>query len=329
MKLGYLNRGGLPRWVHAGCAWTALVLCSEAWASPRVLPPGSFVRVPVPTIESLCRHAASDPVVMRRYQRFFRRSNKEVLALFRSLRLSRLGKPRIARVFFMRPGEIIRSRVRLLRRGLLVFAHTDGDPVLIAACGNPVMVLSPPMQKIALGPAAAVPEYSPWEPLPPAPEYLDRPVAAASLVASTVPLGLVPPEEMPPSPASNPEVAVEPVLTLPEGVPYEEPQYPYDPQPVRPSFSLRPPPQDAWILPILASLAYVAWAERPRPGIPGSNIPPPGPVPLPPGSTVALIGLVVWGALRWKGTVRPGDRALIRQDAAPAGRPMRGPLRKL
>ncbi|MGC8669279.1 MAG: hypothetical protein ACP5VE_14305, partial [Chthonomonadales bacterium] len=199
---------------------------------------------------------------MRRYQRFFRRSRKEVLALFHSLRTSRLGRPRIARVFFMRPGETVHSRVRKLRIGLLVFAHEDGEPVLIAACGNPVMVLSPAAQKTVFSPKAVVPEYSPWEPLPPAPRYLDRSPEGGRLLAYAVPLGLVPPEETIPPGAAGPSQAVEPAFTLPAEIPYAPPQYPYDATPVRPSFSLRPPPQDKWILPILASLAYVAWAER-------------------------------------------------------------------
>ena len=284
-------------WITWGCVIAAPALAYGARPAPEKLPPGSFVRRPVDTMERLLRHVASDDVVMRRYERFFRRSRHGVLALFQSLRPSRLGRPRVARVFFVRPGEIIHSRVRRLPTGLLVFAHADGEPVLIAACGNPVMVLSHAAQSTGISPRAVVPEYSLWEPLPPTPRFVDRLAEETRLLAYAAPLSLVPPEEMAPPQVAAPSQTVEPVWTLPSGLPYSVPQYPYDPEPVQPSFSLQPPPHDAWIVPLLASLFYVAWAERPRPGVPGSNIPPPGPVPVPPAPVVVALGLAVWGVM--------------------------------
>ncbi len=90
------------------------------------------------SVADLVRQARRDPEVMDRFRRHFAMGDKELIAYLGSLRLARLAKAGVYRVYSVPPGGWIKMHYETLREGIPVFADMAGDPVLLVKCGNPL-----------------------------------------------------------------------------------------------------------------------------------------------------------------------------------------------
>lgn len=111
-------------------------------AVPPAVPPGSFLVTPVQTTHELVLELQNNPRVAARYLRHFHLSSKGELELaLAMLHVKRFSEPHKLPVWFVhiRQGrEIMGFKDRVLPAGSLVFVDSDGAPVLIAVCGNPI-----------------------------------------------------------------------------------------------------------------------------------------------------------------------------------------------
>lgn len=135
------------------------------------MPPGSFLRKPVTRTEELLRQFECDALVRERYVRLYARPPSHIHRAFVRMKLTSLSRDRILRVFYVHPGEIIGYKLRRVRRGTKIFTQSNGQPALIAACGNPVRAdleveRMPPKEQEKL----IVLEFEPTEPLVPPPD---------------------------------------------------------------------------------------------------------------------------------------------------------------
>ena len=118
---------------------TALAIgCAIATNSQAQTEPGSFVKKPAHTIDSLVSQVERDPVVADRFMRHFRMSKAEVVEYLRGLHLARLEKSGSYIVYNVHADGVIRARVFELKKGTMVFADADGRPILKKNCANPL-----------------------------------------------------------------------------------------------------------------------------------------------------------------------------------------------
>ena len=102
------------------------------------MPRGAYLRKSAPTAAALCLQVKNDPLVMERYSRLFHMAPPLVRGGFAQLRLSRMKKDQISRVYYVHPNEKLGYRLRRVKKGTLVFVLPDGSPALIQVCGNPM-----------------------------------------------------------------------------------------------------------------------------------------------------------------------------------------------
>lgn len=140
-----------------------VVMPSSTLAQQKGLPPGSFLRQPVNSVDELRKQASTDTVVMTRYTRLYKMSPKMVRLAFESLKLTRTKKDMVNEIYYVHTGEQIGYKIRKLKKGALVFSGGDGTPILVAACGNPIRRTAP-----VLSASPAVKTYSEDEPVVPA-----------------------------------------------------------------------------------------------------------------------------------------------------------------
>jgi hypothetical protein len=123
------------------------------------VPTGAFIRRPVKSVGDLIAHTKSDPVVMERFTRHFRMTPDQVTSYFQTLHLAKIAKDGVYLVYNVRPDNIIRGRHFNLKKGTLVFADSNGRPILKKECANPMWMGMPPL--VAETPVA--PRVSPRE----------------------------------------------------------------------------------------------------------------------------------------------------------------------
>lgn len=111
-----------------GCATVAL-------ARPDL---NAFLNERSMSVSDLVRQVKRDPEVMDRYRRHFAMGDKDLVAYLGSLRLARLSKKGVYRVYSVPPGGWIKMHYETLREGIPVFADMAGEPVLLVKCGNPL-----------------------------------------------------------------------------------------------------------------------------------------------------------------------------------------------
>lgn len=131
-----------PGW-RGRCITTSLLAFSLLAAVPCVtsansLPSGSYIQSPVSSVKSLLRQIDRNRVVRERYGRLFGLSPGQVRAAFARLRMRRLTRPLVCRVYYVRRGERLGYRVRRVPAGTRVFVMPNGQPALIVSCGNPL-----------------------------------------------------------------------------------------------------------------------------------------------------------------------------------------------
>lgn len=120
------------------CILPLLILiaaCGTALARPDL---NAFLNVRVNTTAELVQQAEKDPIVMDRYERHFGMSRDQVVAYLSSLHPARLTTDGVYRVYSIPDGGYVKCHVGRLKKGTMMFFTADGDPALIALCGNPV-----------------------------------------------------------------------------------------------------------------------------------------------------------------------------------------------
>lgn len=98
----------------------------------------AFLNERAMSVSDLVRQTKRDPEVMDRFRRHFAMGEKELVAYLGSLRLARLTKEGVYRVYSVPPGGWIKMHYETLREGIPVFADMAGQPVLLVKCGNPL-----------------------------------------------------------------------------------------------------------------------------------------------------------------------------------------------
>ncbi len=116
---------------------TGLALMSFVSAEARPVR-NSFINKRVASVQQLISHAQSDPEVMDRYRRHFGMTDTQVIAYFKTLRVSTLKETGYYRVYLVPDDGTIRSRMRKLKKGEPVFVDSEGRYILMEECGNPM-----------------------------------------------------------------------------------------------------------------------------------------------------------------------------------------------
>lgn len=134
------------------------------------MPTGSFLQSPARSRQELCRELQKDKLVRKRYSRVFQATPQNVIASFKTLHLARLPQNRKFKVYYVHKGEVIGYKVRTIKRGVEVFALSNGEPVLLGVCGNPLRNKLPLVRKqviTVLPPKITLPQKTLQEALAP------------------------------------------------------------------------------------------------------------------------------------------------------------------
>jgi hypothetical protein len=122
----------LLRWALAGC----LVLAAAISVGSDRPEPNAFLNRSVSSVTGLVREVQNDPDVADRYVRHFGKSKEDVLAYFRTLHLAKLNSDGTYIIYSVDDNGVIKSHPELMKKGTLVYADSDGVPILKAKCGN-------------------------------------------------------------------------------------------------------------------------------------------------------------------------------------------------
>lgn len=273
-----------------------------------LLPPNSFLRVPVTTVQGLIREVSEDPIVANRYARLFRMSPTMVKVTFAGLHLTRLPEERPLQIWGIglnRPEQPLIARVRRVSQGEPIFAGSDNTPVLLVRCGNPIYLIH------SAGPTvshARVPLWQPYaanENLPLGPGETDFALPTVSpaerLVASNL---LLPPVEETTGP-----IAFAPPTGATPAVSGEEASVGL------PGSSGSHGNLFGWLapLPILAALGSLHGGGGSHPAVAPPLL---GPVPVPEGGLKSLLGAVslLGAGFMIRRAIRPRTPPVERED---------------
>jgi hypothetical protein len=122
----------LVRWALVCCLLVAAV---TAVASDRP-EPNAFLNRKANSVGELVREVQNDPDVADRYVRHFGKSREDIVAYFRTLHLARLNSDGTYIMYSVDDNGVIKSHPELMKKGTLVYADSDGVPILKAKCGN-------------------------------------------------------------------------------------------------------------------------------------------------------------------------------------------------
>jgi hypothetical protein len=246
------------KFFYSSIATTLLVISAEAKSASPQMEHNSFLQKPVFSTKALTQQVGSDPTVLKRYERHFM-LNKDVLKeYFGRLELMPLRETRRYLVYNVDASFKINKKMLILQKGTLVFADTNGKPILKRTCGNPMVAYLPPKGQIA---AKFVP-----------PKYA---LSGTTAVESPTVYSM----------ASEPEPMVEPTITPTESpIPTPEPTPLVDPLP--PALPTLPGA-------FMPSLPWLPIAILPF--LPGGDKPTDPPVPEP--VSIAVLGMGVGSLL--------------------------------
>lgn len=124
--------------VNPRIIWTfgAAIACGTSFA----LPQNSYIVKPVVTPNDLAQQVASNPTVADRYERHFGMSKGEVIDYIKSLKPGKLKETGMYTVWNVpaKTGEL-RTRILRMTAGTPVFVDWNDRPVMVRACGNPMI----------------------------------------------------------------------------------------------------------------------------------------------------------------------------------------------
>jgi hypothetical protein len=185
-----------------------LASSSLAFGAARRMPPGSYLRKPVSSVNELAAQIGKDRVVQKEFAKHFGIRPGELESYLKdNVVIRRVSANTPKYVYVVRRNGTMVAERKVLPKGTAVFALKDtGEPLLVAVCGNPVMKRLPPREKVkaeapqtyqllspteaALPPVVAGVTAAPeaMTPLPPAtlgaPPPIPPPVTAPPVVAA-------------------------------------------------------------------------------------------------------------------------------------------------
>jgi len=128
-----------------------LMLSPPAHAAKGKVPPGSFLRQPIHSVQDLARTIKQDPVVAKRYSAHFGMSPAALADYFaRCAWTKNLTHSHRYTVFYIAKNGKIVSRVRTVKAGSTVIVAWNGEPIMELRCGNPFLKRLPqPPTKVA------------------------------------------------------------------------------------------------------------------------------------------------------------------------------------
>ena len=129
------------------------VLTGQGFAATSKRPrPGSFVRYAVESVQQLVDHVSVDDVVAKRYSKFFKVPEEQLICYLRNnLKVIPLPRPIKVKMHFVGKNGAILSRNCWLPSGHKVFATAGDIPVLDIGCGNPLTEKLPPIESKVKG----------------------------------------------------------------------------------------------------------------------------------------------------------------------------------
>lgn len=99
----------------------------------------AFLNRRVTTTNELVNQARTDSAVMDRFMRHFSMTREEVIAFLGTLRPGTLEQDGVYTIYSVPDEGYVKSRVGRIKKGTRMFFDRNGNPVLIALCGNPVV----------------------------------------------------------------------------------------------------------------------------------------------------------------------------------------------
>ncbi|MFI5387610.1 MAG: hypothetical protein ACHQ50_15995 [Fimbriimonadales bacterium] len=166
------------------------------------LPRNSYLDKRVNGVAELVRQVQSDPIVMDRYRRHFAMTSDEVESYFSSLRVGVLNKDGVYTVYGVpHTSGDFHAHLRLLKKGEPVFMESDGTPVLMLVCGNP-LILGP---KKPVTPNRVMTRTGPTEGMREITADV-APMPSAGMPAPETPVVGAPVQPLYPAPSSNQNV---------------------------------------------------------------------------------------------------------------------------
>ena len=115
----------------------ALAISASAMARPDL---NSFVNRKVTDTRSLVGQVKSDPEVSDRYQRHFAMNRGEVVAYLGNLHRGPLPAEGSYSIYSVPKGGAVKMHRETLKKGEAMFLDASGKPILVAKCGNPVVL---------------------------------------------------------------------------------------------------------------------------------------------------------------------------------------------
>lgn len=135
-----MKRNVLALLILIGSAASAL----PAHSAREHTPPGSFLPYRAATVRELAGQISGNAKIKARYARHFRTSGDEVVKRLGSgLKLVQLQHARRVQSWYVGKNGRTYKKTKLFPKGTLVFATSDGRPVLSWSCGNPLRASLP------------------------------------------------------------------------------------------------------------------------------------------------------------------------------------------
>lgn len=118
-----------------GLVLGAVALVASASARPDL---NAFLNKPAITTAQLIKQVKTDKEVADRYARHFAMPVGEVLQYLSSLSPSTTKSEGVYTVYSVPSGGRLKARTEIVKKGTKVFANSNGKPMLIMKCGNPL-----------------------------------------------------------------------------------------------------------------------------------------------------------------------------------------------
>ena len=179
-------------------------------AGPR-MERGSFLRRHVETPAQLVNQVRNDPVVARRYMRYFGRNRSDLIAYLQTLRIKPLTQDHRYEVYYVHKGEIMGSKMLHMKRDSRIFIDRNGTPVMKLSCGNPMLIHEVP-KPVVIRTKPTPPEIvTPTPPTPVKPTPLQPTEVAAPVPPTPQPVTEL---GQPPAQMSRQGLSLAPALAL-------------------------------------------------------------------------------------------------------------------
>ncbi|RYG23357.1 PEP-CTERM sorting domain-containing protein [bacterium] len=185
-----------------GLSVIAFTLTATAVARPDL---NSFVNRKVTDTKSLVNQINSDPVVADRYQRHFGMTRQEVVAYVSNLHRGALPETGTYTIYSVPDAGYVKMHTAKLKKGEPMFLDPSNRPILIAKCGNPVVMGPSDVRKgnpMAFTPTgdSSTREFTEVVPREASPEGEATLVAMIPPVPEVVPTTIVPVTPVPAAP---------------------------------------------------------------------------------------------------------------------------------